>query len=136
MGLVAVIFSILTVLFGTVALGEVATPASTGGVRALVAGHLLLALCGFVLLLVAVVGASQGVAWGSFVVLVGAAVLGVSTLLRSSRTRGGGDGADPAPDAEAGSASSVAVPVIVLHGAAALITITLVWLTAIGVAQH
>ena len=133
MGLAAVIFAIVTVLFGTVALGEVATPSATSSVRVLVGGHLLLAASGLVLLLVAVVAVSQGVAWASFAVLIGAAALGVSTLVGAGRSH---PAALAAQEEDQPAKPAVPVVVVVVHGAAAALTIVLVLLAAIGVGKR
>jgi hypothetical protein len=128
MGLAAVLVAIITVLFGTVALGDVATPSASGDVKMRVAGHLLLAGTGLVLLLVAVVAASGRLAWVSLIVLLGAASLGLATLVRAARRA---DEAAATTDPDRPAPAGAPRTVVVLHGGAAGLTILLVLLAAV-----
>jgi hypothetical protein len=133
MGAGAVVVSIVAVLLGMVALGYVATPGASSTVRTLVAGHLGLAFVGIVLLLVAVVAISGGLAWASFAVLVGAAALGLSLLVHARPSRQADPhGNDGASERDKG---PVPWPIVILHGTAAATTILLVLLMAVGVAK-
>jgi hypothetical protein len=128
-----VVVAIVAVLLGMVALGYVATPGASSSVRTLVAGHLGFAFVGIVLLLVAVVAVSGGLAWASFGVLVGTAVLGITLLVRASPSwQADPDGKDGAPKRDLG---PVPWPVVVLHGTAAATTVLLVLLVAVGVGR-
>jgi hypothetical protein len=130
--LAAVLVAIVTVLVGTILLGDVATPAASPAVRARLAGHLLLAAVGVVLLLVATVADSRKLTWITLLVLLGAGALGLLTLrLTGVRRRGaaarpeeGGDGRRPA--------TAPPIAVVVVHGAVAALTILLVLLAALS----
>lgn len=132
MGGLAVILAMVTVLVGMVALGALATPSGPSPLRSLVTGHLVCAFTGVVVLLIAVVGASRGLALLSFGVLFGTGVLGLSVLLRARHTEPAPPGPDEDPDRKVG---PVPLPVVVLHGAAAVGTIVVVFLTAMAMAK-
>jgi hypothetical protein len=119
----ALLFAIVTVLVGVVALGDVMGNGGAG-LRRLAVAHVGLAATGVILLLVAVVGESRGIAWASLVALLVAAAVGLTTF---ALTR------PPAP-AEAGATSKrrVPLPVVIAHGAAALVTIGTVLAVAAG----
>jgi hypothetical protein len=137
MGAGATILAILTVLVGMAALAHVSTPHASRPLRRLIAGHLSLAFAGVVLLLVAVVGASGGIAWASFAVLMCTGLVGLGVLLRARREAPGvGSMLESGQLLEEGRVDSpVPVPVVVLHGAAAILTLLLVVLTALTVAK-
>src|SRR5580700_9367747 len=83
----AVLFAVVTVLAGVVALGDVVmSDAGTGAKRVAVA-HVSLAGIGIILLLVAVVGVNRGPAWASFTALFVAGLLGLTTLVLTRRPR-------------------------------------------------
>jgi hypothetical protein len=124
MGVGAVLFSIVTILMGTVAVGDVATPSITPRTKVLVAGHLLLAGSGAVLLVVALLSVRRGTAWVSVAVLVAAATFGVAVLTRARLAR------RPA-DSEDGAERPVWLPVVVAHGGAALLTVFFAVLLAV-----
>ncbi len=120
----AVLFAIVTVLAGVVVLGDVVmSDAGTGAKRAAVA-HVTFAAIGIILLLVAVVAVNRGPAWASFTALVVAGALGATTLVmtRGPRRRNPDDA----------STHGVAFPVVVIHGAAAFVTIVAVLAAAAG----
>ena len=133
MGGLAVILAMLTVLVGMVALGALATPSGPSALRSLVTGHLVCAFSGIVLLLVAVVGASRNLALASVGVLFATGLLGLSVLLRSRTTLRPPPGPDSVPDRKEG---TVPVAVAVLHGAAAVLTILVAFLAAVGMARR
>jgi hypothetical protein len=133
MGAGAVFLSMLTVLVGMAALSHVVTDRAPSSLRTLVVGHVSFAFGGILLLLVAVVGASSGIAWTSFGVLVATGLLGATVLLRAPRVHPAapaGADKDVVPDV-----GPVPVAVVVLHGAAAVGTILLVLLTAAGASR-
>jgi hypothetical protein len=120
----AVLFAIVTVLAGVVALGDVVmNDAGTGAKRVAVA-HVTSAAIGIILLLVAVVGVSRGPAWASFTALLVAGGLGLTTLVLTRRPR--------RRTADEPSSHGVPLPVVVVHGAAAVITIVSVLAAAAG----
>ena len=132
MGGLAVILAMFTVLVGMLALGALATPSGPSTLRSLVTGHLVCAFSGIVLLLIAVVGASRNLALASFGVLFGTGLLGLSVLLRSRTTPRPPPGPEEDPDRNVG---TVPGAVVVLHGAAAVLTILVAFLAAIGMAH-
>jgi hypothetical protein len=111
----ALLFAIVTVLVGVVALGDVVMGDAGAGLKRLAVAHVGLAATGVILLVVAVVGVSRGPAWASLVALSAAAALGLTTLALTRRPAPAGEGAIPK--------RHVALPVVIAHGAAALITI-------------
>lgn len=119
MDLAAVLFAILTVLVGVFVLGDVVGPPGAG-VKRLAATHVGVALAGVALLLVALVNASRGTAWISFAALVAAAAVGLATL---TVNRAPGEDITPEVRKQQG---HLPVPVVVVHGAAALFTLVLV----------
>jgi hypothetical protein len=124
MAVTALLFAIITVLVGVVALGDVVTGDSRSGLKRLAVIHVGCALAGVVLLLVAVVGVSRGPAWASLIALLIAAGLGLTTLALIRRRSRAVAAAGPAP--------RVPLPVVIAHGAAAAITIVSVLAAAVG----
>ena len=124
MAVTALLFAIITVLVGVVALGDVVTGDSQLGLKRLAVIHVGFALAGVVLLLVAVVGVSRGPAWASLIALLIAAALGLTTLALTRRRNRLVAAAGPAP--------RVPLPVVIAHGAAAVITIVSVLAAAVG----
>ena len=117
---VALILLILTVLAGTALLAEVAPAlAERRPILILVSGHIVLAVSATVLWIVALVGDSGSVAWAAFAVLVAVAALGATALVRTLRP-----GALPRE-------MKVSTPVVVVHGAAAALTIVLALIATI-----
>ncbi len=124
MAVMAVLFAIITVLAGVVALGDVVMSDAGTGLKRLAIAHVGVAATGVVLLLVAVVGVSRGQAWASLVVLLVAAVIGLTTLALTRRPHTAVPDSDPKP--------RVPMPVVVVHGAAALVTMATVLAAAAG----
>jgi hypothetical protein len=124
MAVTAVLFAIVTVLVGVVALGDVVTSQAGSGLRRLAIAHVAFALTGVVFLLVAVVGVSRGPAWVSLIVLLLAGFLGLTTLAFTRRP------SRLSPDAVP--KARVALPVVIVHGAAAVITLLTVLAAAAG----
>jgi len=124
MAVMAVLFAIITVLAGVVALGDVVMSDAGSGLKRLAIAHVGVAATGVVLLLVAVVGVSRGQAWASLVVLLVAGVIGLTTLALSRRPRTAVPDSDPKP--------KVPFPVVIVHGAAALVTMATVLAAAAG----
>ena len=77
----AVLFAIVTVLAGVVALGDVVMSDAGVGAKRLAVAHVSLASVGIILLLVAVVAVNRGPAWASFTALLVAGALGLTTLI-------------------------------------------------------
>jgi hypothetical protein len=124
MAVMAVLFAIVTVLVGVVALGDVVMSDAGPGLKRLAITHVGVAATGVVLLLVAVVGVSRGQAWASLVVLLVAGVIGLTTLALTRRPR--------APGSDSHPKAKVPLPVVIVHGAAALVTIATVLAAAAG----
>ena len=92
--------------------------------------HFGLAALGLVIWIVYVIADSDALAWVAFVALVPVALLGFSMLaiwLRGRRPATAG-----APES-AGAEQRFPVPIVVLHGLLAVVTVVLVLLTAAGV---
>ena len=135
MAVTAVLFAIITVLAGVVALGDVVMSGAGAGLKRLAVVHVSLAAAGVILLLVAVVSLSRGPAWASFIALLVAGALGLTTLTLTRRTpRGGAEMPEPATVGEPSVPPSRAVPmpVVIAHGVAAVITILAVFFAAAG----
>jgi hypothetical protein len=106
----------------------------------LIFSHFGLAAGGLVLWIIYLVTESDALAWIAFVVLAVVAVLGWTMFAiwwqrRQARTRvvaepaaGGSVGAEPAEQ-------QFPVPIVTLHGVLAVVTVVLVFLTAIGVGE-
>lgn len=124
MAVMAVLFAIVTVLVGVVALGDVVMSDAGSGLKRLAIAHVGVAAAGVVLLLVAVVGVNRGPAWASLVVLLVAGVIGLTTLALTRRPRPGASDLDPK--------LKVPLPVVIVHGAAAFATIATVLAAAAG----
>lgn len=122
MAVSALLFAIVTVLVGVVALGDVVMGDAGAGLKRLAVAHVGLAATGVILLLVAVVGVSRGTAWASLIALLVAAAMGLTTLALTRRQAPAG--ATPK--------RGVALPVVIAHGAAALVTIGTVLAAAAG----
>jgi hypothetical protein len=122
MAVPAVLFAIITVLVGVIVLGDVVGEAGSR-LKKLAATHVVIAATGVTVLLVALVDASRGTVWVSFLALVVAGVIGLATLTLNRRPD-----RDPAqvPEGQA----HLPLPVVVIHGAAAVLTLLLVLLTA------
>jgi Na+/proline symporter len=99
----------------------------------LILSHFLLAAAGLVLWIVYVASDSDALAWIAFVLLVIVAVLGWTMFAiwwRRRQARGAvREAVDPATPAE----QHFPVPIVALHGLAAVTTVVLVLLTAVGV---
>jgi manganese efflux pump family protein len=146
MDIAALITWVLTALGGFYMLG---TWISKGGHRqpssshlppAVIFSHFGLAALGLVLWIVYLFTDSDALKWIAFVILLPVAVLGFVMLLRWIPTyrgtragAGTGAAAGTAVDANAPAESHFPVPVVVGHGALAVITLVLVLLTALGV---
>jgi hypothetical protein len=87
----------------------------------LVFGHFALAAIGLVLWIVYVAVDSEALAWIAFVLLLPVALLGFTMLLRWLPARRGG-----------GVESRLPLPVVVGHGAFAVVTVVLVLASALG----
>lgn len=86
MAVPAVLFAIVTVLVGGVALGDVMGDTGPGQKR-LAATHVVIAATGVAVLLVALVDASRATVWMAFAALVLAGGLGLATLSANRRPR-------------------------------------------------
>ncbi len=117
MEVAAILFAIITVLVGVFVLGDLVGEAGSG-VKRLAASHVGIALTGVILLLVALVDASRGTAWVSFAALVVAGSVGLMTL---TLNRPPGDTGTTRKEQ-----GHLPLPVVVIHGAAALLTLLLV----------
>jgi hypothetical protein len=118
----AVLFAIITVFVGVIVLGDVVgLPGS--GLKRLAATHVGVATTGVILLLIALVNANRGTAWISFGALLLAGTIGVLTLTlnRPPQTE------ESASRKEQG---HLPLPVVVIHGALAVLTLLLVLATA------
>lgn len=98
----------------------------------LILGHFALAATGLVLWIVYLVTDSDALAWIAFILLLIVALLGFTMLSIWLRQRSGSNevvaGGDPtAPE------QHFPVPIVVLHGVLAAVTLVLVFLTAVGV---
>jgi hypothetical protein len=122
MAVPAVLFAIITVLVGVIVLGDVIGEKGSG-LKKLAATHVVVASTGVIVLLIALVDASRGAVWVSFLALFLAGAIGVATLSLNRRPD-----RDPATVPEG--QSHLPVPVVVIHGAAAGLTLLLVLLTA------
>jgi hypothetical protein len=103
----------------------------------LILSHLTLAATGLVLWIIYLANDNETLAWISFLVLVVVALLGFSMVAIWARRRQAGveatgavtGGQTPAVPAE----QHFPVPIVVLHGLLAAVTLVLVLLTAVGV---
>lgn len=127
MAVAALITWLLTAVGGFVMLG---IWISRGGPRQprtthlpppLIFGHFGLAAAGLVIWVIYLLADSAALAWTSFVLLLPVAVLGFVMLARWRSGRGA-----EAPE------QSFPVPVVIAHGAFAVVTVVLVLLTAVG----
>src|SRR5580700_9291412 len=113
MAVPAVLFAIITVLVGVIVLGDVVGEAGSR-LKKLAATHVVIAATGVTVLLVALVDASRGTVWLSFLALVVAGVIGLATLTLNRR-----------PDRDLAQVpqgqAHLPLPVVVIHGAAALL---------------
>jgi manganese efflux pump family protein len=95
--------------------------------------HFGLAAAGLVIWIVYVITDSEALAWIAFVALVPVALLGFSMLaiwLAGRRPAPAG-----APESAAAAEQRFPVPIVVLHGVLAVVTVVLVFLTAVGVGE-
>jgi hypothetical protein len=122
MAVPAVLFAIVTVLVGVIVLGDVVGEAGSR-LKKLAATHVVVAAAGVTVLLIALVDASRVTLWVSFLALLVAGFIGLATLTWNRRPD-----RDPAqvPEGQA----HLPLPVVVIHGAAAGLTLLLVLLTA------
>jgi hypothetical protein len=122
MAVPAVLFAIITVLVGVIVLGDVVGEAGSR-LKKLAATHVVVAATGVTVLLIALVDASRATVWVSFLALLVAGAIGLATLTLNRRPD-----RDPAqvPEGQA----HLPLPVVVIHGAAAGLTLLLVLLTA------
>lgn len=100
--------------------------------------HFALAAGGLVLWIIYVFSDSDALAWIAFVILVVVAVLGWAMFAIWARQRSAapaGGTIEPAPAGGVGQPAEqhFPVPIVALHGLAAVTTVVLVFLTAIGV---
>jgi hypothetical protein len=109
MGAAAAGFVFLTVLIGALLLADLAPE---GSVRWLVSGHVVLALIAAIVVCVAGFGGSGAVGVGALVLLLGAVGLGITVYRRSA-------------------GSSVSKGMLIVHGAAAGLTILFTVLVAV-----
>lgn len=145
MDIAALITWVLTALGGFYMLG---TWISQGGHRqpssshlppAVIFSHFGLAALGLVLWIIYLFTDSDALKWIAFVILLPVAALGFVMLLRwiptyRDRSRAGADAAvEPAADVDRPAESHFPVPVVLGHGALAVVTLVLVLLTALGV---
>jgi hypothetical protein len=121
MGVAAVLFSIVTVLVGMVALGDVVMGDAASGLKRLAGAHVGFALTGVILLLVALVDVSRATAWASLGALLVTGTIGLSILAWTRR---------PGRTVDAAAAGTVPMPVVIIHGAAAFLTVVSVLVTA------
>jgi hypothetical protein len=112
---------------------------SAGGTRIrppLILSHFALAAIGLVLWIIYVANDSDTLAWIAFVLLAIVAVLGFTMFAIWWQRRERGPAAQEAPTSVQSSAppeQRFPVPIVALHGALAVTTVVLVFLTAIGV---
>jgi len=118
---------VVTVLVGVITLAEFADPrrmATMPGVVRLVAGHLTLALAAVTVWTIYLVNKTGPLAWVGSGVLAGTAAAGLFLFRRSRQ---------PLPDATDDDDVHVVGPgVLVVHGAAAALTIVLAVAAAVG----
>jgi hypothetical protein len=99
----------------------------------LILSHFLLAAIGLVVWIVYLVNDSEALAWLAFAILAVVAVLGWTMFAIWARRRqaetSGAEGAAPGRPAE----QHFPVPIVALHGVAAVTTLVLVLLTALGI---
>ncbi|MFC5181136.1 hypothetical protein [Actinomadura harenae] len=140
MAVAALIVWLLTALGGSTMLG---LWLARGGMRApvdapptrlpvpVLFGHLALAVIGLVLWIVYMVSDATALAWISLIVLLVIAALGFAMLARwlpahRAAAHGGAAPAEPGPPEQA-----IPLPVVVVHGLFAVVTIILVLIAAI-----
>jgi hypothetical protein len=102
----------------------------------LILSHFLLAATGLVLWIIYVATDSDALAWIALATLVGFVILGFTMFAIWYRQRQMGEGAPPAAaPAEEGKPAEqhFPVPIVVIHGLAAVTTVVLVLLAAAGV---
>ncbi|RKN45547.1 hypothetical protein [Streptomyces hoynatensis] len=122
-------------LFGTwLARGAARTGSGTRLPVPVVFGHVVLAVAGLAVWIVYLVVDKRGVAWTAFLLLVPVAVLGFAMLARWIPLYRAGTAAAPAEDGPAAPAERhFPVAVVAVHGLLAVTTLTLVFLSALGV---
>lgn len=120
MSVAALILLIVTVLAGTALLAEVAVVLTASRpVMVLVSTHVLLATAAVVLWILALIGDTAGLAWGTFVALLAVVALGATALVRTLRP-----GVAP-------QGTKLPRGVMIVHGAAAAVTVVLVLIAAL-----
>ncbi|WP_433678894.1 hypothetical protein [Nocardia sp. CA-119907] len=135
MGIAALITWLLTavggfVLLGTwIAKGGARQPSTTHLPAPVVFGHFLLAVAGLVVWIVYLVVDSTALAWIAFALLVPVALLGFTMLARWLPVYRARTSMAPDPPAE----RHFPVAVVGGHGVFAVVTVVLVFLTALGV---
>jgi hypothetical protein len=117
--------------------------AAEGGSRIrppLILGHFLLAVVGLVLWIIYVATDSDALAWVAFVLLAVVALLGFTMFAIWYQRRQRGPTAATGVTGSPGSSQTppeqhFPVPIVGLHGLLAVITVVLVFLTAIGIGE-
>jgi hypothetical protein len=100
----------------------------------LILSHFLLAAAGLVVWIVYLAADEDALAWIAFVALAVVALLGWTMFFGWARQRSQVQASTAAPAAvEPGAELRFPIPVIAVHGVAAVTTVVLVFLTAIGV---
>ena len=99
----------------------------------LILTHFLLAAGGLVVWIVYVASDKDALAWVAFVVLAAVALLGWTMFFGWARQRRGVEPAPAGAVVTPGAEGRFPIPVVALHGLAAVTTVVLVFLTAIGV---
>jgi len=99
----------------------------------LILSHFLLAATGLVIWIIYLANDSDTLAWIAFALLAVVALLGWTMFAIWYQRRQRGAAAGPADAGERPAEQHFPVPVVALHGALAVSTVVLVFLTAIGV---
>jgi manganese efflux pump family protein len=99
----------------------------------LILSHFLLAATGLVIWIIYLANDSDTLAWIAFALLAVVAVLGWTMFAIWYQRRQRGAAAGPADAGARPAEQQFPVPVVALHGALAVTTVVLVFLTAIGV---
>jgi manganese efflux pump family protein len=99
----------------------------------LILSHFLLAAGGLVVWIVYLVADKDALAWIAFVILVPVAALGWTMFVTWFRRRQAGAAGAGAATPGVPPEQHFPLPVVILHGALAITTLVLVFLTAIGV---
>ncbi|MFE9438531.1 hypothetical protein ACFYO2_05920 [Streptomyces sp. NPDC006602] len=140
MDIAALIAWVATALGGFYMLG---TWLSHGGARGgtsrlpvpVVFGHFALAAVGLVVWIVYVVTDEDALAWTAFGLLLPVALLGFTMLARWIPVHRDRAAAPASPEQSAPAERHFPVPVVAVHGLAAVTTVVLVLLTALGIGE-